>query len=496
MTDPRAPSCPLASVPSPWGSETLIEDRFQVIRELGHGGMGAVYLVFDRELCRELALKRIHPAAAGRQNVEERFRREYRALAAIGHPGVPQIHHSGRTTDGAAWFTMESVRGESLRSIFDRDRLDPARALNLAIQLGEILAAAHEVGIIHRDVKPSNVMVEPGDRVRLLDFGICTALPRFLRAADARRRTATVDRWNSGEMSMAGTLGYSDPTTFEGNPATIRSDIFSLAAILYEALTGRRLCDPDSLVYRSIDSAELPLALAALVVDLRRATSHNPFERHHTMAEFVQCLEISRGHLARAAAEDPVARRSVVVPLLLGLVLGLVLALAARGLEPSDPRPTSADMSREPGLSRTARPPPIPDPSGAPGPSPSALPAPSPAPGPSPPPDPVVAPALVDTPRPVVAPPRGEHPETARARARRLLDGQAPAIARCVDDEGRPQRRLTLTLTLDPRGTVRDVRLASGEHSGLSRCIKTALSDMSFPTGLTPVNHTYEFPSP
>ena len=321
----QSPSSPrLDPPPTGLSAQTLIDDRFEVIRELGHGGMGAVYLVFDREVCRELALKRIHPQGVGNEDVEQRFRREYRALASIHDPGVPQVYHSGRTVDGAAWFTMEAIRGESLRTILERDRLGPGRALDLAIQLGKILAAAHAAGVIHRDVKPANIMLEPGDRVRLLDFGVCTPLPRFLRAAEPRRRTAHIDRWESGEDNFAGTIGDSDPNTHDGTPATVRSDIYSLAVLVYEMLTGRRHCDPDSMVYRHIDSAEFPLALAALAEDLRRAVAHNPFERHHTMAEFVQRLEIARGLLARAEAEaGRDLQRSRLPALLLGLALGI-----------------------------------------------------------------------------------------------------------------------------------------------------------------------------
>ncbi|HEY0133504.1 MAG TPA: serine/threonine-protein kinase [Nannocystis sp.] len=523
MTDPRGPISPPSPEHAslPWRAETLIDDRFQVIRELGHGGMGAVYLVFDRELCRELALKRIHPASVGQQNHEERFRREYRALAAIHHPGVPQVHHSGRAADGAVWFTMEAIRGEPLRSIFDRDRLDPVRALDLAIQLGKILAAAHEAGVIHRDVKPGNIMVEPGDRVRLLDFGICTALPRFLRAAEPRRRTAHVDRWNSGESHFAGSIGYSDPATYDGTPATVRSDIYSLGAIVYEALTGRRLCDPDSLVHRGIDSAELPVELAAFAADLRRATAHNPFERHRTMAEFVQSLEITRGLLARArAAAAPPVRRPT-LPLLLGLALGIVLTVVVRdaaspGHLSSAPAPTPTAPEQSPAQ-----------------PGPSCASAPCPSPGPSPPvfdpaaspsqslassppvfdpaasssqslasspptPDPAASPAAPGQPAPrVPASDASGGPSPALTRTRRLLNGRVAAIDGCIRKEGRPLRRLGLALDLDPGGKVRAVRLASGEHSGLSRCVAAALSDMSFPPGsASPLTHTFELTAP
>ena len=172
------------------------EDRFQIMRELGRGAMGAVFVAFDRELCREVAVKQILPASIAEPEYQQRFRREYRALAAISDPGVPQVYHSGHSSDGGAWFTMEIVRGEPLRQILSHGPLLPLRALAVAIDLGKTLAVAHAAGIIHRDVKPSNIMLEPGDRVRLLDFGVCSPTKRFLRSAEPYRRTADVDRWH------------------------------------------------------------------------------------------------------------------------------------------------------------------------------------------------------------------------------------------------------------------------------------------------------------
>jgi len=319
----------------PWAPEQVIDDRFQIVRELGRGAMGAAHVVFDRELCREVALKRMLPAGIGVMECEERFRREFRALAAIAHPGVPQVHHSGRAPDGSPWFTMEIVRGESLRVILDRDRLAPARALKLAIELGRVLAAAHEAGVIHRDVKPGNVMIEPGDRVRLLDFGVCTPMPRFLARAEPRRRTAVLDRWQTQDADFAGTFGYSDPATFDGSPATARSDIFSVAAILYEMVSGRRLFDPDGSLYRTIDSAEFPTSLASLASVLRRAAAHHPFERPRTMPEFIQSLEIAHGHLLRAESEARAPHLRVLLTLL-GVTLGVLLTVAVGRLATTD----------------------------------------------------------------------------------------------------------------------------------------------------------------
>lgn len=517
-----SPSKSQAKPTTPWVPEHLIDDRFQVVRELGRGGMGAVYVVFDRELCRELALKRIHPEHAGRPDPEERFRREYRALAAIRDPGVPQVHHTGRTPDGAAWFTMEIVRGESLRTILDRGPVTPARAVELAIGLGKILAAAHEAGVVHRDVKPNNVMVEPGDRVRLLDFGACTPLSGFLGHAEDRRRTADVDRWESSEGLFAGTYGYSDPATHDGSPATVRSDIFSLAAIFYELLAGRRLFDAQSCTFRSIDSAELPLVIAPVMDDLRHAAAVNPYERPYSMTNFVQRLEITRGHIRRAELEGRRVRPSLL--LLLGVALGITAAvltlLLARTPAVTPPAPPSAVAAGPPSsppppgtdpislLGPVTEPPPPPGTAPIPRPGPDTEPPatpPTPGTDPIPRPGPVTEPpaALADptasTPAPPLASatPGPSAPVSPQQRARRLLARRTPAISRCVDDHGAFQTAVAVALDLDAHGRVGAVRLVSGERSALSRCVSAVLSDMSFAPGLTsPLHHTFPLEQP
>ena len=126
MSDsPRiSPGATDAREPSGWAPESLFDGRFQVVRELGRGGMGAVFIVFDRETCRELALKRIYPDGVGKPHLEERFRREFRALAAIQSPGVPKLFHTGRSPDGVPWFLDRRHHGHG-------DGPDPARCLGL-----------------------------------------------------------------------------------------------------------------------------------------------------------------------------------------------------------------------------------------------------------------------------------------------------------------------------------------------------------------------------
>ena len=493
MSDsPRiSPGATDAREPSGWAPESLFDGRFQVVRELGRGGMGAVFIVFDREICRELALKRMLPGGVGDLAYEERFRREYRALASIAHPGVPQVHHSGRAPDGSPWFTMELVRGDSLRAVLDRGRLSPAQALDVAIDLGKILAAAHEAGVIHRDVKPGNIMLEPGGRVRLLDFGVCTPLGRFLRHAERRRRTAHVDRWQSQEANFAGTIGYSDPATHDGSPATVRSDIFSVAAILYEMLAGRRLFDVDGGCYRAIDSAEFPATLAPLALVLGKATAPNPFERPRSMTDLVQRLEIARGHMLRLEYESRVARlRALTVALALVSIVALVWALGS-ALRPggSSEAAPGGEVGRSSAVVGPAAIDGAADEPGAPvdvaagserAPSDAtqgAAPASERAQGDA------TRGAGSTSERAQGDAARARRPPDVPRRPRGRLTARTPQVQACVDRYGAPDGELAVDLAVGADGRVGAVTLVALGWPLLARCVQHALSDMSLPPG-------------
>lgn len=466
----------------------MIDGRFLIVRELGRGGMGVVYVVFDRETCRELALKRIYPDGVGKPHLEERFRREFRALGAIQDPGVPKLFHTGRTADGVPWFTMDVVGGEPLRAVLDRGRPTPLRALELAIALGRILAAAHAAGVIHRDVKPGNIMLEPGGQVRLLDFGILSPLPRFLRHAEARRRTVDVDRWSTGEARFAGTIGYSDPATYDGSPATVRSDIFSLAAILYEMLTGRRLFDGDAHCFRAIDSAEFPPSLAPLAADLREAAALNPFERPRSMALFVQRLEIARGNLMRGEASARTTARGLTLLLcLVSVVFGIAAALVVQRLGSRDPATPSALASPPVAPVEPAPRGPLdaPDIAGRADPDPPAAPR--------------VAPPDASSRQLSAAPDAGPAgPAAGRARiggrrrasealARSRVTKWTSRVQACVDIDGAPTAELAVLLAFDSAGHVRSVSPVDETSPILIRCIGDALKDLSLPPGSPPL---------
>lgn len=326
------------SVSAPRLKDDLFVGRYHVIRELGRGGMGTVDLAYQVDIEREVALKRILPRNVGLASAVGWFKREYKALAAIRHPGVPAVYDCGRCDDPVPYFTMERIDGPSLADALKVRRFEPVEALTIAIELGRILAAAHAAGIVHRDVKPANIILEAGGRVRLIDFGICFFLPRF-RARQNLRSVEESD-FVTGSMEIAGSQGYTDPAILSGAfaPST-QSDVFSVSAVLYEMLTGRRLYDDKAMAFRAVDSGEVSIELAPAVAEVRRGSQPLPKDRHASMDELIRGLEIARSMVLRAQSR-PV--KSASAGLLLGLsavhlavlITGVVLWTAGRAGPP------------------------------------------------------------------------------------------------------------------------------------------------------------------
>jgi serine/threonine protein kinase/Tfp pilus assembly protein PilF len=204
---------------------STLAGRYQVIEELGHGGMGRVYKVFDTKIKEKIALKLIKPEIAADRPTIERFSQELKTTRMISHRNVCRMFDLGEDK-GSAFITMEYVPGEDLKNLIRMSkRLDAGTAISIARQVCEGLAEAHRLGVVHRDLKPSNIMIDKGGNARIMDFGIARSLS---------------GKAITGAGVMIGTPEYMSPEQVEGKGIDERSDIYSLGVILYEMVTGRR----------------------------------------------------------------------------------------------------------------------------------------------------------------------------------------------------------------------------------------------------------------
>ncbi|MGE5385999.1 MAG: serine/threonine-protein kinase [Betaproteobacteria bacterium] len=206
--------------------------RYRIIREIGRGTMGIVYEAFDPVLERGVALKTVRLEPGPQQGLEfkERFQREAKSAARLNHPNIVTIHDAGEE-GGVAYIAMEFLEGKTLRCLMDEGRLTTEEAVNYAIQIAEGLDYAHRFGIIHRDIKPDNIIVSTYGRAKITDFGIAQLPMGNLTQTGA----------------LLGTPKYMSPEQIRGERLDGRADIFSLGVILYEMLTGKPPFAGDSL---------------------------------------------------------------------------------------------------------------------------------------------------------------------------------------------------------------------------------------------------------
>lgn len=202
----------------------MFANRYQIIEELGHGGMGIVYKALDTKIGEKIALKLIKPEIGLDKKTIERFNNELKLARKIRHKNVCQMFDLGEEK-GAYFITMEYVHGEDLKQLIRKvGRLSAGQAILVAKQVCEGLEEAHRLGVVHRDLKPQNIMVDQEGNARIMDFGIA-------RSLHARGIT--------GAGVMIGMPEYMSPEQVEGKEVDQRSDFYSLGVILYEMVTGR-----------------------------------------------------------------------------------------------------------------------------------------------------------------------------------------------------------------------------------------------------------------
>jgi eukaryotic-like serine/threonine-protein kinase len=269
-------------------------DRFKILRILGKGGMGTVYLAQDERLERSVALKVLDADELASEEARTRFLREARSAAAIRHLNVATIYEVGETKSGHPFLAMEFCEGETLAQRMRSRPLSAAEFVSVATQIAAGLAAAHEKGVVHRDIKSANIMLEPNGIVKILDFGLAKQLPREAGPGREAMSFATT----AGQFF--GTLHYLAPEQARGIGADERSDLFAFGVVLYQMATGKLPFDGDSalLVLEKIRTSE-PAPFQPLDRDLTPAAARiisrllqkNPADRYQSAQDVVRELE-------------------------------------------------------------------------------------------------------------------------------------------------------------------------------------------------------------
>jgi beta-lactam-binding protein with PASTA domain len=289
----------------------LLDGRYRLDSVIARGGMATVYLANDTRLDRTVAVKVMHRALADDPEFVARFTREAKASARVSAPEVVAVHDQGTDREtGLAYLVMEHVRGINVRQLLqERGALPPARAVSLIEPVLRALAAAHAAGLVHRDVKPENVLLADDGRVKVADFGLA-------RAVETSNLTQTTGL-------LIGTVAYLAPEQVEKGTADARTDVYAAGVLLWELLTGTPPYSGDSplsVAYKHVHEdipppstavVGVPPALDALVV---RATRRDPDARPADGGAFLAELTAVKSDLPGADALGPVQHRTLVVP--------------------------------------------------------------------------------------------------------------------------------------------------------------------------------------
>src|SRR4051794_37712735 len=264
---------------------TLLSGRYRLDAQIGAGGMSTVYRAFDTVLERPVAIKIMHREIASNSEQLERFRREARAVAQLNHPHIVTVIDAGED-EGTPYIVFEFVDGETLKERIRRcGRLAIPEAVAYAIEISRALGAAHERGIVHRDIKPQNVLIDPEGSAKVTDFGIARTLEEEGLTADGR---------------VLGTTDYVSPEQALGHPVTGQSDIYSLGVLLFEMLVGdvpfrgdNQVAVAMKHVHQELPDVQLlrPEVSAALAAVVDRATAKDLQRRYLDASSLVTDLE-------------------------------------------------------------------------------------------------------------------------------------------------------------------------------------------------------------
>ena len=264
--------------------------HYEIISELGSGGMGKVYLARDSKLNRPIAVKALPVSFSGQADYVKRFQIEAEAAATLNHPNVATVYSVEETDEQQFFITMEYVEGKSLDAMIPAEGLDQRTFLEWFVPITDALVHAHEKNIVHRDIKPRNIMITPAGIPKILDFG----LARINKTND-ENGTTDLNLTKTGQVM--GTPAYMSPEQAEGKPTDYRTDIFSLGVVMYEAITGKKPFSGDN--FASIISKVMtttPVDIAVIKPDvpyllsrlIMKCLNKEPRHRYQSMNE-VSC---------------------------------------------------------------------------------------------------------------------------------------------------------------------------------------------------------------
>jgi serine/threonine-protein kinase len=330
--------------------------EYRIVERLGVGGMGSVYKAEQPNMNRLVAIKVLHPRFASREDLVSRFRREARAMSQLSHPNTARVFKFGQLKDGAPYFVMDYLEGKNLAHVVRAEGpMEPDRAINIMIQVCGALDEAHRAGIIHRDLKPENVFLTKqagtNDFPKVLDFGL---------AKVSEKQMGRGSMMLTQQGMVFGTPEFMSPEQTQGEPLDRRSDIYSLALILYELITGKLPFDatkPIDIMRAHLQDAPVPLNKrlpdrrypATLEATISKALAKKPDDRYATAIDFAQALKacltnpLATTNARRAMPSDPVPAREAPAA-----AKSSPAVAAAVSMRPSQLDPVEVPVSRGP----------------------------------------------------------------------------------------------------------------------------------------------------